>query len=213
MGTFDLIAAYQRLDAKIAAKVALGLQVKRGRSLRMMERTITSGDPCVHWINKESPVQASMGVSTKLAWLPKQFTSVGLRLLGNCVPEGNDRRHGGYFTDDETGWYTNDEGHSWKGGDGLCWGVVLILPGRGGKTRLVAGFKYGGSDDGPCMDMSRIFEGVVNGQDEYLKDTDFAKDAARHADSMAKDAAEEEREYDRQQREYDKQLENEDDAA
>lgn len=75
-----------------------------------------------------------------------------------------------------SGWYTNDEGESYKDGSGLIWGVVASLS----HGRYLAGYQDGGSDAGPTLS-AEIF-------------TDES-DAAYAADSMAERAAEREREY------------------
>lgn len=67
--------------------------------------------------------------------------------------------------------------------DITCHGVVYQLPARNGKARYVAGYKYSGGYYGVTLDISKIFEGT-------------AKEAADHADVLAKRAAEEARQFD-----------------
>jgi hypothetical protein len=91
-------------------------------------------------------------------------SDIGLRFLGNVEAEvGNRRRYsdsdGAFSNRDMCGWYLDPDGHYTKDGDGLVWGVVYLLPGRSGKTRLVAGYRFGGYGGGLYLDLNRMFEG------------------------------------------------------
>lgn len=117
-----------------------------------------------------------------------------LRLVGRVVPDCGGR-DGIWSRREDTGWYTDPFGECFRDGTGLCWGVVYQLPGRRGESRFVAGYQFGGCDGGPSLDLSRVF---VEPRGEYRADAtdlDAARDAAFHADAMARKAAEEEREY------------------
>lgn len=121
----------------------------------------------------------------------------GLRHVGDVVAESyggrdcwNKRDHGG--------WYTDPYGDVFKDGSGLCWGVVYQLPGRNGKARFVAGYEFGGTDGGPTLDLSKVYESDPSESGVYdtdARDLTAARDAARHADALAKYAAKEERDY------------------
>lgn len=122
--------------------------------------------------------------------------SVGLRFVGRVQAEcyrGNiwDNR-------DSSGWLTDPEGWHSRDGSGLIWGEVWQLPGRKGQARFVAGYRIGGCDSGPCLDLSSVYSEDSRdlwGCDAEPRNMDAARDAARTADSMAQHAAEEEREY------------------
>lgn len=103
----------------------------------------------------------------------------------------------GPFSD---GWFTHPDGHySPKDGDGLCWGVVYQLPARKGKAQFVPGYVHGGiGENEPTLDFNSIFEGNPREGDSCNtdpKDTDAAREAARHANQMAEKEAGREREY------------------
>lgn len=86
------------------------------------------------------------------------------------------------------GYYDNPHGESFRDGTGLVIPVVAQLVGRGGLARYVAGYRYGGEDDGGAtFDLSRIFE------EEAPEDA--AREAARAADQLAEQAAEEARDH------------------
>lgn len=120
-------------------------------------------------------------------WKPE---SDGLRYVGRVVPD--ELRGSIWDSRGNTGWYAEPDGH----GGNLCFGVVYQLPGRKGESRFVAGYDWSDVDGGPTLDLSRVF--VEPRSDWYGRastDCDAAIDAASHADSLAKSAAEEEREY------------------
>lgn len=90
---------------------------------------------------------------------------------------------------DHNGWFSDPYGESYRDGTGLVWGVVAQLAGRDGAARYVAGYQQGGCDGGPTLDLSRIYEAPG-------EDYESARhEAARAADSMARRAAEQERDY------------------
>lgn len=132
--------------------------------------------------------------------------NAGLRHVGNVDCEG-----GHFTTRGNNGWFAdNDSGST----NGTVCGVVFQLPGRDGKSRFVAGYRFSEHDgEGAMLDFSRVYEepaayyepvrktasgmlagGYWNYQDN-ARDMDAATDAARAADAMAQRAAEEEREY------------------
>lgn len=137
---------------------------------------------------------------------------VGLRLVGEIEPESYGDRDC-WSRRDSCGWYTDPHGDVFKDGTGLCWGVVYQLPGRNGASRFVAGYQMGGSDEGPTLDLRRVyvepaaeyvptttdrFGLVTGGYWDWISDRremGAAREAARAADEMARIAAEEEREY------------------
>ncbi len=82
---------------------------------------------------------------------------------------------------DHKGWYTNPYGESFKDGSGLVWGVVASLPGKDHKPRYLAGYQFGGQDQGITLSLKTIY--------------DSEDDAARAGDSMAEKAGESEKEY------------------
>ena len=130
---------------------------------------------------------------TGLAYVEKP-ESVGLRLVGKVEAECGGRN--GYWSKRETcGWYTDPYGDVFRDGTGLCWGVVYQLAGRKGESRFVAGYQFGGFDDGPTLDLGTIYTEPRGDYDASPTELDAARDAARSADSMAQHAAEEEREY------------------
>ena len=122
--------------------------------------------------------------------------SCGLRYVGRVIADCGGR-NGIWDSRDSSGWFTDPYGDTFKDGSGLVWGEVWQLPGRKGESRYVAGYRFGGSDSGPCLDLSRVYVEQSNGDNwaGYPQRQDAAQDAARAADSMAQHAAEKEREY------------------
>lgn len=118
----------------------------------------------------------------------------GLRYVGRVSPEF---RRGPFGGREPEGWLTLPGGETYKDGTGLCFGVVYRLPGRKGESRYVAGYQFGGQDGGPTLDLSRVFadERGASYWDGSPPDTRASHAAARHADDLAKAAAEAEREY------------------
>lgn len=129
--------------------------------------------------------------------------NVGLRHIGNVIAESYGALGRTFDGKDEPcGWFTDPDGYTSKDGDGLCWGVVYQLPGRNHSCRFVAGYQIGGYDDGPMLDLTRIFEcKCADDGMERATDTDGALEAARYADALARDVAEEERIYREENRE------------
>lgn len=117
----------------------------------------------------------------------------GLRYVGRVMPEAG--RCDFWDSRGDCGWYTDPFGDVFKDGHGLCFGVVYQLPGRNGESRFVAGYEFGGYDGGPTLDLSRIFTEPRGEYESSAFELDAARDAGRHADSLAKAAAESEREY------------------
>lgn len=121
----------------------------------------------------------------------------GLRYIGRVVPETNrqvfDKRG-------DCGWHTDSFGDVFRDGSGLCFGVVYQLPGRKGESRFVAGYEFGGVDGGPTLDLTRVFTEPRGGDSYWVAhgdkdDIPTLREAARHADALAKGAAETERTY------------------
>lgn len=136
---------------------------------------------------------------------------IGLRLVGRVIANCGGR-NGIWDKRDDSGWFTDPHGDTFKDGTGLCYGVVYQLPGKDGKARFVAGYQFGGCDGGPMVDFGTVFEepaaywelvrkeahGTYGGYWNYQdnpREMDAALTAARSADSMARRAAEDEREY------------------
>jgi hypothetical protein len=177
MNKASLAQAYQRLRARRRAMAQLGIVAAFRPGKRMME--IEPLQPYDH-----------------------------LRLVGYVFPDFRAHRaiYWGVEAKDHFGWHTDPHGDVFRDGSGLCWGVVYRLPARNKtglsgnyKSLLVAGYQFGGCDFGVTLDTSQVFEcEAMEYRDDRLGAT---VDAARHADSLAQEAAYKEREY---------QLDNED---
>lgn len=166
--------------------------------------------------NKLLPNRAYRYMESRKPWLSAGFTwdtkrrgfafierpgLIGLREVGTVIPEFRrswEWRFEPTVKHPYTGWYLNPDGESWGNGDGLCWGVVLQLPGKNKRARLVAGYEIG--EGGLTVDFTTIFE-VEQQCDDDLKEADETIKCARAADRMAQEIAEEEREYQLEQRE------------
>jgi len=130
---------------------------------------------------------------------------VGLRLVGCVVPYDSRR---GYYNGrgpfmepndiGKVGWVTNLDGDVFKDGEGLVWGAVFQLPTRNFVHRFVAGYNIGG-DDYIAVDLSCIYTSRSTYQ--TVKEERAALEAAKAADHMAEQYAEEEREWQETQRE------------
>lgn len=153
----------------------------------------------VSWQENENPRS-----SERLAYVESP-EKAGLRFVGRVMADCGGR-NGIWDTRDDSGWFTDPHGDGFKDGTGLCYGVVYQLPGKDGKSRFVAGYQFGGCDGGPMIDFGTVFEEpsaelVISKYGNYWswqdnpREMDAALTAARSADSMAKSAAEEEREY------------------
>lgn len=136
--------------------------------------------------------------------------TVGLRLVGRVEAETLGREDC-WSAREHCGWYTEPDGEVFKDGTGLCWGVVYQLPTRRKHMRFVAGYQFGGCDNGPTLDFGRIFRDRCRGENHSSppRDVGGALEAARLADDLARDAAERECEYQRSQREEDEEDEDE----
>lgn len=175
------------------------------RAKRYMEHAIFAP---VYW----QPPRDDRPSSRKMAYVEK--SSGMLRLVGRVEAESYGSRSKTWCTRDTCGWYTDPDGYVMTDGDGLCWGVVYQLSTRKGKLRFVAGYQFGGTDDGPTLDLGRIYESRNDGETTSPPvGADGALEAARRADDMARDAAEEERWYREEQREEDEEDEDDDDEA
>lgn len=120
-------------------------------------------------------------------------TATGLRLVGRVVPDTE--RGNIWDSRGDCGWHTDPSGDVFKDGSGLCFGVVYQLAGRDGHARFVAGYEFGGVDGGPTLDLDNVTHEFVRGDETSPQDLAGAQKAARHADCLAKVAAETEREY------------------
>ena len=199
-----LAQMYERMRAKRVALRAMGLLDPDGPKYsqrRYMEQTAWF-EPAVYWDKERKGI----------AYLPVGLRSGGLRFVG-IVAAGRGGRDDWYtghtHQRGHTGWYTRDDGTTFRDGDGLVWGVVYQLPGRKGMSRYVAGYQFGGDEGGPVLDLGTIFECKVTGGPAWnaaAHETEGAKDASNLADRMASDAADNEREY---QRKHDASLEEE----
>ena len=120
--------------------------------------------------------------------------SFGLRLVGRVSPEF---RRGPFDGRDCEGWITDPYGYVSRDGSGLIYGLVYQLPARKGQSRFVAAYQVGDTDSGALIDFGTIYTSAsgAGGTWGSAQDDDDARDAARAADSMAKAAAEAEREY------------------
>lgn len=168
-----------------------------------VERYTTSGkpSPAVAW-------QPENRRGERLAYVENP-EALGLRFVGEVVGDCGGR-NGVWNKGDKSGWYTRTDSSATRSGDGLAWGEVYQLPGRKGECRFVAGFRFGGCDGGPTIDFGTVYSepacvmvpsysnkgAFVACWDENPRETESANTAARVADSMAKAAAEEERDRD-----------------
>lgn len=118
--------------------------------------------------------------------------SVGLRLVGEVSIEF---RRGAFNRNPAEGWLTDPFGDVCRDGTGLAWGEVYQLPGKDGESRFVAGYRFGGCDGGPTLELGKVYSQPRGDWELNPKECGAAIDAARDADSMAKSAAESEREY------------------
>ncbi len=139
--------------------------------------------------------QADNKARERLAWVDNA-ERIGLRFVGKVAVECDGARGTVWATraEDSTGWLTDPFGDVFKDGTGLMWGVVYQLPARRGVARYVAGYVAGGSDS-LTIDFGTIYESRANYSDGSPTECDAARNAAHVADSMARIAAEKEREY------------------
>lgn len=160
------------------------------RAPRMSER------PCWPsvWRDKDKP---------GIAYANKDALPV--RWFANVIPESYGRSDGTFWTNDKnmTGWYADPSCDIYNDGTGLCWGVVYQLTAKQGRARYVAGYQMGGTDDGPVLDLSKIF--IMKDHNAYNhafygeEETDpSAYEAAKWADTLAMRAAEDEQEHQRE---------------
>jgi hypothetical protein len=195
-----LTKALARYHARRVALAAFdGVPYKQ--RARWWERA-RADQPAVYW-DKQRPGFAFVNTVPIVTSLPTNYRPAGLRKVGNVVPDPGDRNSWWFPDQDPLGWYTNDDGVVGRDGDGLVWGVVYRLSGRNGLTRLVAGYQFGGVDDGPTVDFTTIFEDIGGVDDGGGTPPPVSMEAARHADQLAQEAAGKEREYRASQAEED----------
>lgn len=195
----NLIAAYRFHRARNATLFGTGNPTRARDALRLAREDMAAG------VTRYAPDRGTYAKPPYGPVTPQskagEFyiadpSSVGLRHVGNV--EADKPRGRIWSRRDSCGWYTDPDGDVFKDGTGLCWGVVYQLAGRKGESRFVAGYQMGGCDDGPMLDLRRVY---VEPRDQpgYWTDSpramDAAREAARAADEMARIAAEEEREY------------------
>ena len=137
-------------------------------------------DSYIHRAHKDSNGMIYLGDK------PENF---GLRLVGRVqadMPRGDtwDKR-------ESSGWYADCYQNE------TCFGLVYQLPARDGQARFVAAYDFSDRDGGLVFDFSQVFteDSRPYGYSTSAQDYDAARDAARHADSLAEKAAEEELEY------------------
>ena len=142
---------------------------------------------------KPYPAVSWQGDTRTLAYV-ENLADAGLRYVGRV--EADTPRGNVWDNHEESGWITDPYGDTFRDGTGLCYGVVYQLPARNGMARFVAGYQFGGVDGGLTLDLGTIYQSEsMRGEDVSPQEHDAARDAARAADSMAKHAAEEERDY------------------
>lgn len=131
--------------------------------------------------------------SNGMIYLGDKPENFGLRLVGRVQPDAG--RHGIWETRSNmrhaSGYYADCYQSE------VCYGLVYQLPGRNGQARFVAAYDFSDRDGGLVFDFSQVFTENAHayGYPTSAQDFDAAIDAARHADSLASAAAEEEREY------------------
>jgi len=113
------------------------------------------------------------------------------RIVGTIMPET------ARLTDNDghsyhIGWYDNERGESFKDGTGLIWGVVVQLTGKRGKPRFMAGYEVGGDDYGLEV-KPKVYTDSVAYSGKDFEFSDAFTEAARAADHMAQQVAEDER--------------------
>lgn len=113
----------------------------------------------------------------------------GLRYVGRVVPDA-----GRNWEDsrESCGWHTDPFSDVFRDGSGLCFGVVYQLPARKGESRFVAGYRFGGVDGGPTLDLATIYTTTNESEQEAGA---YYSGAVAAADGMAQSAAEKEKEY------------------
>ena len=186
------IAAARADMADVAARAAT---VAKGG---IFERNPYAGREYVSSDNRSRvhPIETENPRSSEKLFHVENPENSGLRLVGRVIPECSGR-NGYWDSRGDCGWNTDPYGDTFKDGSGLCYGLVYQLPGRDGHARFVPGFEFGGVDGGPTLDFGNIFESDARANQWNIDpcDLDGARDAARRADDMAKEAAEAEREY------------------
>lgn len=137
----------------------------------------------------------------------EDFERCGLRHVGDVMAECGERN--GYWNNGgrPSGWYTRHGNDVMNDGDGLAYGVVYQLPGKGGAARFVAGYETGENPGSPVIDFGKVYHAPTvyqfkqNGReywctDDNPRDMTEARDAARISDHMAAQMAEKAQEYD-----------------
>lgn len=157
----------------------------------MARRDMTEGKPAPKSHTPKSPAGPCIGApfeirGTKLAWCERP-DAAGLRLVGYV----DEISTGWGKLANHEGWYMRDDDY---GGE-VARGVVYLLPGRHGKTRAIAGIADPDNDGPAILALWDVQESESNGT-RWGDHADAVLDAGRLADSLAKQYAEESREYD-----------------
>lgn len=113
--------------------------------------------------------------------------AAGLRLVGRVEADCGGR-NGIWDKRESSGWYADECQYN------LCFGLVYQLPGRKGESRFVAGYAFSRAC-GVALDLNRVYVEPRGFGYASAFEIDAARDAAFSADSMARIAAESEREY------------------
>lgn len=183
----DALAAARADMAAIEAAKAAGDTKEVLRHVRY-----DRSPPCISYQARDTSSPARSRERLAHVESPAAF---GLRLVGRVSCQSG----GMWSKDGRDGWLTDPFGDVARDGTGLCYGVVYQVPGRHGRARFIAGFEFGGFDGGPTLDLGNVYESESADQGDYWnvnpQDHEDAQVAARVADSMARHAAEQERDY------------------
>ena len=187
-------------DRVAPSRAVLSLQEARADLASGTRRYPADLEPAGWHSKPENEREARLG--RRFFHLAGDLDRAGFRLVGTVTTESYggpkcwSRKRSGTDTPD-SGWFTDPHGDVFRDGTGLMWGIVAQLPGRNGQARFVAGYQQGGTDAGPTLDLGRVFSCKASDSrwDVDGADLEAARDAAYHADALAKEAAEQERDY------------------
>lgn len=161
---------------------------KAQNAIALARADVEAGKRRYHYNYIHRPIRQSDGL-TYLGDNPENF---GLRFVGYVQVDCGYRN--GFFAKDtrNNGWYCDDyQGET-------CYGVVYAMKTNvKGQSQYVAGYDFTDRDCGLVFDLNTIFSEPRTDGSHWDDETDFdaVRDAARHADSLAKFMAEDEREY------------------
>lgn len=148
------------------------------------------GDPA-YWFGAESPANVARNERGDVSYNYGEG-------IGADISPSRPFRFVGYADEvrgvriDHTGWYGDDEGCGWS----VFRGTVFRIPAKGGESRYLAGYEHGESTR---KGFSAGFGSIDVGGRGCIYDSE--EEAARAADSLAENAAESEREYQREEAE------------